>query len=328
MAKSKKQESHDPIVDDQIQVEALREEQDQEQESIANQSEKQEDQSDNQEVQFDIQENQETVQENKEDSSIPTNSVTVVIPFKSSVAAGKELLYAVRAWLKYCENVRIVIIGDCPSFLKVQDATTDGIIHIPHAVKSLNPQIDVAQKLRIACESDLVPDYFIVSNDDIYPTSPVTITDLDLQTSGGKLGSRGSAGSTYSKNAARTLDVLKKAGIKSPWDYATHAPVGFHKAPLLNILERFKACEEGYLLATLYFNILWYDYIPILVDNGSNDKHHGTRSYVVSIFRKISAQAVMAACVSRKFLNNNDAGWTSVEPVLKKLFPNKCHFEI
>lgn len=210
-----------------------------------------------------------------------------------------------------------------PPYLKEEE----GLTHLLHQPTSRNPQTDVAHKLLEVCNSELVPDYFIISNDDIYPVAPVTITDLDLHTAMGKLGVRGSSGSVYRKNAANTLTALKKAGIKSPWDYATHTPVGVWKKELKEVINKFHADEVGHLVTTLYFNTVWPDHRPILVDNGANPGNPGTQSYVGSAFKKVPSAAMKKAFQERKFINNNDAGWTSVEPFLKMLFPDKSRFE-
>lgn len=279
-----------------------------------------------------------------DDSEIPQLSaesqragsgVCIVIPFKESASAANELLYTLRAWDKFLPGCVVLLVGDFPEW-----ANPNKVGHIVHTATSKNPQVDVAQKLLEVCKCPLqdgrdnaehvtggVPDYFIISNDDIYPVAPLTITDLDLHTAMGRLGQRGSAGSLYRKNAANTLESLKAAGIKAPFDYATHTPVGVWKKELAEVIERFKADKVGHLVTTLYFNTVWPDHRPILVDNGASAGNPGTQSYVASVYRKVPPASVKKAFQERKFINNNDAGWSSVEPFLKKLFPDKSRFE-
>ncbi len=257
--------------------------------------------------------------------------ITVVIPYKASPAKGKELLFALRAWDKFLPNCRVIIIGDDPGpSIRTTDSPfgDDGVIHLEHTPTSPNPQIDVAQKLLLACDSHLVDDHFILSNDDIYPVCPITITDIDMHVAMGRLGVRGAAGSMYRSNSANTLNALQKEGIKSPFDYATHTPSVFWKKELKEIILRFKATEVGHLVGTLYFNVVWKDHRPIIVDNGINDKHVGSKQYVASVFKSgTKPELIRRVFAERKFINNNDSGWDGVLPFLRKTFPDKSRFE-
>ena len=247
--------------------------------------------------------------------------ICIVIPFLESAAKADELRYAIRAWEKNLPNVEIILIGDKPAW------ASDNVLHIPHKPNQSNPQVDVAQKLLLACESDLVSDYFIVSNDDIYPVCPISLTYLDLPTANGPLGQKGTAGGTYRKNSDRTLSALKKAGIAKPWDYGTHTPTGFWKSELREVIQQFSADKEGYLISTLYGNLVWSGIRPIIVDNGEKPNHEGTRTYVGSAYKVIAPGVMQKAFDERVFINSNDHGWTSVLPFLKKQFPDKSKFE-
>jgi len=245
----------------------------------------------------------------------------IVIPYKEKAASGDELKYALRAWYKFAEGrIQIVIIGDKPAW-------ASDVIHISHKSTSPNPQVDVAQKMLLACESELIPEFFIWTNDDIYPVARVNMTLLDLHTAMGRLKQRGAPGGVYCANASRTLSALRKAGVAAPWDYATHTPVVFWKEPLSEIIHQFKADNDGYLVSTLYFNLVYRGDRPILVDNGINEGHPGTRQYIASAFKRVAAAILARAFDERIFINNDDKGWPSVEPFLKKLFSKKSAFE-
>lgn len=253
-----------------------------------------------------------------------SRGISIVIPYKGSVAKADELIYAIRAWQKFFPDAQIVIIGDLPKTLSIGT----GLVHIEHTPTSHNPQIDVAQKLLLACESELVSDAFILTNDDIYPVCPMTLTDIDLHVSKGKLGIKGASGGVYRKNAANTLTALKAEGVKAPDDYATHTPVVMWKKELKEVILKFKANEVGHLLTTLYFNTVWSGHRPVIIDDGNNVDHPGSRSYVACAYKSTIPQAVLKqAFATRKFINVNDRGWSVVEPFLKKLFPSKSKFE-
>jgi len=249
--------------------------------------------------------------------------IHIVIPYRHASAKGDELIYALRAWQKFFPLSRIVIIGDIHPKLD-----QNSIEYIPFKETSKNPQINTAAKMLAIIESKVVPDYFIWSNDDIYPVTTLTISEIDLITAEGPLKARGSDGGLFRKNSARTVAALKKEGITDGFDYVTHTPVGFWKDKLRDVIKKFGADKEGHLIATLYFNYVWNGHRPVIIDNGVNPNHKGTQSYVACVFNgKVSDRKLEQAFSERKFINHNDAGYEKVLPFLKKLFPKKSSFE-
>jgi hypothetical protein len=244
----------------------------------------------------------------------PTN--TIVIPYLASQAKGNELLYAVRAWSRYLPNWKIVIIGDAlPWFSK-------DIIHIPHKPVSTNPQIDAADKLATAIASDLVPDYFIWSNDDIYPVCPLDYEDILVRKAMGYLEPKGTPGGIYAENSKRTLAALKAEKLNPIYDYATHTPMVFEKSKMAETLAKYGCQKEGFLISSLYYNTHFAGYRPIITRNDTQG------SIVASVWSSTPNQNVLKQVFeTRKFINNNDNGWPHVELYLKNLFPEKSKFE-
>ncbi|EMS34604.1 hypothetical protein C943_03291 [Mariniradius saccharolyticus AK6] len=251
-------------------------------------------------------------------TEMPDPGITVVIPFKASAAKGNELQYALRAWDKHFPGCRIAIIGDSlPWFGKE-------ILHIPMDTVSDNPQIDVAHKMAAAIASDLIPQDFIWSNDDIYTLCPITLADIVTLKAHGKLSAKGLAEGLYRKNADRTLKALKEAGIDEPYDFATHTPVALGKNLLSEVLHKFKCLDEGHLVYSLYANYFFVQagYRPTITYNDARG------SIVAAVYRaNPDADLLKKAFETRKWINNNDGGWKAVEPYLQKLFPDKCRFE-
>lgn len=268
----------------------------------------------------------ESAVETKEESSAPPSmeetpsqsGVCIVIPFLSKAAKGNELLYAVRSWEKHFKGLgKVVVIGDSlPWFGK-------DIIHIPHKPVSTNPQIDTADKMATAIASDLVPEVFVWSNDDIYPVSDLIEADLEFfKAVKGNLTQRGEPGSEYRANATRTRKALQSLGVANPFDYDCHAPVVFEKAKLAETLAKFACQKEGHLVSSLYFNTHYPGVKPVLVDNGANG------SIIASVWSANPNQEILERVFrERKFINNNDRGWPHVKPFLEKLFPEKSRFE-
>lgn len=242
------------------------------------------------------------------------HGTTVVIPFKANAAKGNELIFAVRAWERNLPAVRIVVIGDSLPWF------SDKIIHIPHTPVSNNPQIDVVHKMMAAIASDLVPESFIWSNDDIYTLCPVELADIMVLKSHGRLGGKGKG--IYYENSLRTVAALKKEGINDPYDFATHTPVLMVKEYLAEVISKFKCAEEGHLVYTLYANYWFKGHRPIITYSD------GRGSIVAAVYRANPDPKILQEVFeNRKWINNNDNGWPAVKEYLRKLFPEKSGFE-
>lgn len=271
------------------------------------------------ELVLELQQSSKAQPSDKDDQNQPSNNLdTVVIPFKKSMAKGDELRYALRAWEENFGNCKVVIIGDAPDF-----PLSELVSVLAVTESSNNPQIDVALKMAAAIASDLVPEEFIWSNDDIYPTTSVIESDVRLITALGVLKAVKN-GRIYDNNRINTIKGLKEHQLPI-FDYATHTPVVFNKAMLAQVLEEFNCFEQGHLVSSLYFNYWFPDVYPIMVHNGGSAAFG---NYVVSVFRQgVDPKVIATEAKRRKFLNNNDAGWPATQVYLKKAFPKACEFE-
>lgn len=250
---------------------------------------------------------------------LPTaTAYCLVIPYLASKAKGAELVMAVRAWEKNLPGLaRVVIIGDLPAQLKGK------VTHIPHKPESTNPQIDVAQKMAAAIASELVPEVFIWSNDDIFPLAPLTFEDIAAKKCMSvTLKQRGKANGIYRENTERTVKALAKVGITDPKDYATHTPVVLEKSKLAQTLAQFKCTANGHLVVTLYYNTHFPDARPISMDNTA------AGSIVASVWKPNPNRDILDRVMEYKqYINCNDNGWPHVERHLLRLFPKKSKFE-
>jgi hypothetical protein len=263
-----------------------------------------------------IGDNKHQVENNLQDTGSKSKPICIVIPYLAAKAKGDELIYAVRAWDAFIPDVQIVIVGDKPPW------SGKDLKHIPHKSESKNPQVDVAHKMMAAIASDLVPDVFIWSNDDIFTLCPVELADIVTLKSHGLLANRGRANGVYQENAKRTLEALKKQGVTEPFDYATHTPVMMEKSSLAKVIELFGCDKEGYLVYTLYANMWFKGHRPIIT------KNDGRGSIIVSVYRPNPDFMILdKALKTCKWVNNNDAGWTALEPKVRTLFPDKSRFE-
>lgn len=260
---------------------------------------------------------QEDLAKTQESSPSVREPLVVLIPYRANKAAGKELLLAIRAWEKNLSGLdSIIVVGDMLPEL------SDRVIHLPHRAESDNPQIDVAHKLAAAIASGLVPDRFILSNDDIFPIAPIGIEDILTKKITGPLREKGKEQTVYRLNSINTLKALAMVGISNPKDYATHLPVVFEKEKLAQVLAKFECMKVGQMISTLYFNVHYPDARPIVVKNDI------TGSIMISVWKpNPNAEALRKVMHDRQFVNVNDLGWPYVEPYLIRFFPKKSVFE-
>lgn len=243
----------------------------------------------------------------------------LLIPYLKSAAAGDELKYALRSWQNnYPEELQVVIVGDSEPWF------SDEIIHIPHTpVEGVaNPQIDVANKIALAITSGVVNGDFILSNDDIFLLGPTNLEFLSLLKSNGDLSNKGQPGGVYHKNAQRTLRLLEEKGLRTLC-YSTHTPVVLNSEKTIQIIEDFKATEQGILLIAAYFNTHFPDARGVIPVNGG-----ANCTILASVYRDNPPEHVLHhALQTRLFLNSNSTSWKILEPIFKKAYSKKSVFE-
>lgn len=240
---------------------------------------------------------------------------TIVIPYVKSKAQGNELLYALRSLE---QNIRFganfVVIGDKEEWF------SEEITFIEHTCISENPQIDVAEKLKLAIASEYVTDNFIWTNDDIYLLSPVLLGHLEIPKAKGLLDPVNYNG-FYRENMSRTMELLLENEC-STLDYGTHTPIVYNKYKLVEMFEKHpELLIGGYLLSSFYFN--WMGVIrPIHLDWKKD-------VWAISIVSKSPDPELFDIFVAEKlFLNNAESGYSEwFESKLNELFPQKSSFE-
>lgn len=238
---------------------------------------------------------------------------TLIIPYVSSLASGDELRYALRSWAQNFDLSNVVIIGDRPTWI------SDSITHIPHKRFSTNPQIDVADKIYQVCNSDIVSEKFIWSNDDIYLIKKTLLENIEKLRAMGVFKQKGLSNGIYRANSLNTMRAL--SDLNSVYDYATHTPFVFEKAKMKSIIEDFKCREEGHLISTLYFNTYYPEVVPHIVRSSPE-------AYITSIWTDNKNKTLVDSVFRRStFINNNDTGWNVTKERLKVLFPQRCKYE-
>jgi hypothetical protein len=250
------------------------------------------------------------------------NKVTVVIPFAADLAQGNELQLALRGWDQHFkEEFNVVIIGDRTEWMNDEALTV-----IEHKRIGNNPPLDIVEKLLLAIESDRVTEKFIWANDDQYLISHCMLSDFETLKCSGKLGEQNFGSTLYQKNKQRTFEALKKFGIKDPWDFSTHTPIVYEKNVLKTLFQAFNVKEEAYLIATLYFNFYFPEFVPY---NSETSASLDNDNLKVGVYRQgADFDRLKKLMPRKKLINNSETGWSDqLSSILNSIFPTKCRFE-
>ena len=142
----------------------------------------------------------------------------------------QELEYSLRS-AKNFKHKKKLVIGDKPLF------KTDAKHIKPPIVRwsMLSPHHDVIHKLHHATTLDITDD-FILMNDDFF-----VVRETDIPTAHRGLIQDHIEGrkpnDAYTKSLKKTLEYLRRKGIKDPLSYELHIPMVFNTAKLKDLLE-------------------------------------------------------------------------------------------
>lgn len=173
----------------------------------------------------------------------------LVIPVAHSPHAKgyEELRYALRS---ACANLpdlgEVWVLGSRPPW-------ASGINIMPIVQNQAKYQ-NVRRLMRAACESDLVSDPFIWSNDDIFFWRPQQLATLELWHGGPlaaylkKLGRRDS----YCNGGRATVQILQKMGYEHPLNWGLHTPILVHKAAMQRALDVAGTTPQAIHVRSLY----------------------------------------------------------------------------
>ncbi len=244
--------------------------------------------------------------------------VTVVIPYIKEFAQGNELQLALRGWDKHFkEDFRVVVIGDR------EDWMNDDVHVIECKRKGNNPPIDIAHKMLLAIESDLVSEKFIWANDDQYLVSPCMLPDFEILTCDGMLNAANLPNNLYGKNKKLTIDLLKKAG-KGMVDFSTHTPFVFEKDKLKDLIIELDLTKNARLISSLYYNWYFPGFVPLRITGGdAND------NMKVGVYRQDANFGKLKQFIPlKKIVSNSQSGWSkSFAKIMNATLPDKCQFE-
>ena len=266
-------------------------------------------------------ENQELKHQLDAPASEKNDQVTVVIPYIGKFAQGDELKFALRGWHEnFKEKMNVVIIGS--GVPKLSEA-----VHVIECERVGNmPPIDIAHKMLKAIESDLVSEKFIWANDDQYLISPCMLADFEILKCSGKLGEKNFGSTTYQQNKKRTMDLLNKEKL-GVWDFSTHTPFVFEKQKLKSLIEKFDLTKVQHLIATVYYNVFFPDFVPLQVDDQVALDHDNIK---IGVYRQNADFTRLKKLMpGKKLISNSESGWSpKLAELLANRFPEKCPFEL
>lgn len=157
----------------------------------------------------------------------------IVIPLgKGSNWEDGELRYCLRSIQRYMINYgNIFIIGECPQFIKYP------VIHLPCRDQGDIISRNILEKIRIACNSSLVSEEFVLFNDDYFLTDNWDADNIPYFNSGTIQSSMGTNyNEDYNEYLYNTKDLLER-NKKSSLNYDIHYPIVIDKNKFMTIME-------------------------------------------------------------------------------------------
>jgi hypothetical protein len=260
--------------------------------------------------------------ENAPMATIGEKPVTVCIPYVKEFAQGNELQLALRSYAKYFkENFNMVVIGDSEPWM-------NELVEVIECERiGKNPPIDIANKMLLAIESNLVSEKFIWANDDQYLVSPCMMADFEILKYTGQLQGQNFGSDLYQQNKKRTYEYLKGNDMPT-LDFSIHLPFVFEKQKLKTLIEELNLTEEAYLISSMYFNYFFPGYAPQLVDDAARTSLMYSNIKIGIYRQNPDMDLVLRLLPGKKFIANSQSGWNAAfSKFMNGLLPEKCLFE-
>ncbi len=244
---------------------------------------------------------------------------TIVYPYLHQLSQGEELKYSIRSVCKFAQfDFDIVIVGDKPIWY-----TGKHIPATPIRNKRFTRAFDIAKKLELVCESELVSDDFLYMYDDQYFVNPVKLEDLSGAVAISEIVERrkGRVGSEVWKELlARTVDILARAEAERIYNYETHLPRVLNKRKLKLLMDAYDLHRQPLLFNTLYFNEYYHK--PRVILEKENTIKAG-------LYKQQTSDAIVNLCRGKLVLNNGEKAFNhALKIFLKNSYPNSCIFEV
>jgi len=236
--------------------------------------------------------------------------ISLVYPYMAQLSSEQdtELELSIRSM---CKNLKfdfnVVIVGDKPKWYN-----GDHIYANPIRGIQFTRAFDIANKLSLIVNSDLITDDFIYCYDDIYALQPISLEYFDevvAQCDENSVKLNGSG-----KWNRMLQESFNRLNIEQKWNYETHLPRKFNKQKLAKIITSYNLHKNPLLFSTLYYNE-YFDK-PTLMANDVK----------CQIYSKTSINDIDQKATGKLWLNHGQNGWNgSLKRYLINLFPDRCY---
>lgn len=247
------------------------------------------------------------------------DTVWVVIPYISSEAQGREIVYAVAGWNRHFrEPHRICIVGDRPP-QEVLDMPGVEWLEKPRQNREdypgqYLPHIDHAHKFSAFLEAHPEVDGFIRVADDCYAVNDFDLPFVrQLRLNRESMSGSGERGGWYA-DEEKTMKLLKRLRFPTR-GWTTHLPLYYERRKLMHIIDTYDLLHNSYVIEALYFN-MWYPHRVAQLLNIDFDcvrcgvwRSNPRLNYIDNAFR------------TKVWITNSIAGWIpALEERLKNYF--------
>lgn len=196
-------------------------------------------------------------------------SKTIVIPLTKSKIDYLDLKYSLRSIERFVTGYdKIVIIGERPKGISNVE-----FIPFSETFSEMHKERNILDKIKYACEQDVVSEDFVFWNDDFMVLQPTDLTNYPFYHKG-SLENATDSKSMYRHTMRHTLEYLKESG-KTTFNYDTHCPIIYNKQKFLTTFEEIDFnIPFGYGIKSMYANLndIEGEYMPDCKITGKNSK--------------------------------------------------------
>jgi len=262
--------------------------------------------------------------------------VSVIIPYVQTRGSGfEELRYALRSIernLKLNAELDVVIIGDCPSWVR-------NVRHIEidrDAKAEFTNCFDINRKMSRIINDQNISDQFIYTYDDIYFLKPVGPQFFDRRICVRELDERRRTESlasgkftTFRKLIWKTFDALRAQGCRQIYNYETHLPRAFDKFRMQEVFNTYAPTFNRLLFSSLYFNHFYRAENPkMLVADETKIKAGFYGDPDPLSFPSENEEGVKQLFSEYVIANHNDEGLSpALAKTIMERFPDKSKYE-
>lgn len=232
--------------------------------------------------------------------------IDVVIPLGTgSRWKDNELRYTLRSIQKFLAGYRdIVIVGAPRKWLT-------GVRYIEAKEDYTRKERCIFEKTLLACQDPDISDTFLFTNDDIFLTQPIDISQVKYWYSGTVKNLLSMSQGLYQNTVANTLKYLQKKGYPDK-HFDIHVPILYEKEKYLQLLQ--VDWERDHIIKSLYCNSNHIEGEPM------RDLKFG---------RPFTRPEIKKAIDGRMFFSISEQGTNDgIKELLQELYPEKSIYEL